>query len=76
MEAILNDMVTGNITWITAILWYFVALVIGICSGAIGGMMIGAEHMGKELAAMMGGLFGPVAAAPGVLVAIIILILI
>lgn len=73
MENILSDLGTGNITILTAIIWYCVAFVIGAAGGAIGGIIVGGEHLGKELAAMMGGFFGPIAAAPGVLLGLIVL---
>jgi hypothetical protein len=73
MDSIINDFAAGNITWPTGIIWYVIALIIGAAAGAVGGMIIGAEHMGKELAAMMGAFFGPIAAAPGVAVAAIVL---
>ncbi len=76
MDSILNDLASGQISWLTGTIWYVIALIIGVIAGAIGGMIIGAEHLGKELAAMMGGFFGPIAAAPGVLLAILILLFI
>ncbi len=76
MDNILDAMMAGDITLITVILWYIVALVLGAVGGAIGGMLVGGEHMGNELAAMMGAFFGPIAAAPGVLLALIVLLFI
>lgn len=76
MESFINDLVSGNITWLTGITWYVIALIIGAASGAVGGVIIGAKHMGSELAAMMGAFFGPIAAAPGILVALIVLLFI
>jgi len=73
VESIWNDLVSGNITIITGIIWYCVAFVAGAIGGAIGGILVGGEHLGKELAAMMGGFFGPIAAAPGVLLGLIAL---
>ncbi len=73
MESIGNDLISGNLTVITGIIWYIVAYVIGTAGGAIGGILVGGEHLGKELAAMMGGFFGPIAAAPGVLLGLIAL---
>jgi len=76
VEEIINSLMAGEITLITGILWYIIALVIGAIGGAVGGMIVGGKHMGYELAAMMGCFFGPMAAAPGVLIALIILLFI
>ncbi len=70
-----ESLTTGEITLTTCILGPTIALIFGAIGGAIGGIIIGGEHLGKELAAMMGGFFGPIAAVPGVLVALIILYL-
>lgn len=47
------------------------ALALGVAAsifgGAVGGVMIGGKHLGNELAAMMGGFYGPLAGAGGVL---------
>jgi hypothetical protein len=73
VEGIFNSLLTGEITLITCAIWYCIALAIGAAGGAIGGIIVGGEHLGNDLAAMMGGFFGPLAAAPGVLLALIIL---
>ena len=73
MESIINELITGQINWGTGAVWYVIALIIGAIGGAIGGIIVGGEHLGKELAAMLGAFYGPMAAAPGVLVALIIL---
>ncbi len=52
------------------------ALVASLIGGAIGGMIVGGKHLGNELAAMMGGFYGPMAAVPGAILALIILALI
>lgn len=76
MDEIINALMTGEITLITCIIWYIIAMIIGAIGGAVGGMIVGGKHMGYELAAMMGSFFGPMAAAPGVLIALIILLFI
>jgi hypothetical protein len=44
------------------------ALVLALAAGAVSGLKIGANALGKELAALMGAFFGPTAALPAVLV--------
>jgi hypothetical protein len=48
-------------------------LVLALAAGAASGMKIGAEALGKELAAMMGAFYGPTAALPAVLLGLLIL---
>ena len=76
MEAIINSLMAGEITLITCIFWFIIAMILGAIGGAIGGIIVGGKHMGNELATMMGSFFGPMAAAPGVLIALIILLFI
>jgi len=76
VEAIINSLMAGEITLITGILWCIIAIIFGAIGGAIGGIIVGGKHMGNELAAMMGSFFGPIAAVPGVIIALIILMFI
>jgi hypothetical protein len=52
-----------------------IALVIGITAsiagGALGGVLVGGRHLGNELAAMMGGFYGPLAGSGGVALALV-----
>jgi hypothetical protein len=54
-----------------------IALVIGIAAsvagGALGGILVGGKALGNELAAMMGGFYGPLAGSGGVAVALVAL---
>lgn len=60
--------------------WSLAALAIGVLAslagGALAGIAIGGKQFGLELATQMGGLFGLLAGAPGIVVAVIILALI
>jgi hypothetical protein len=49
------------------------ALALSLVGGALSGMKIGAEALGKELAAMMGAFFGPTAVLPAVLLGLAVL---
>jgi hypothetical protein len=46
---------------------------LALAGGAASGLKIGAAALGKELAALMGALFGPTAALPAVLVGLSVL---
>ena len=48
-------------------------VVLAAAAGAISGMKIGAEATGKELAAMLGALYGPTAVLPAVVMGLVIL---
>jgi len=49
------------------------ALVLALAAGAASGLNIGAEALGKELAAMMGAFYGPTAVVPAAMVGLVIL---
>lgn len=48
------------------------SVVLALVGGAASGLKIGAEALGKELAALMGAFFGPTAAVPAVLIGLAI----
>lgn len=74
-QTIFHELAEGRITWSTAGISCVVALACGALGGALGGVLVGGKHIGYGLAAMMGVFFGPIAALPGVLVALIALLL-
>ena len=49
------------------------ALVLALAGGAASGLKIGADALGKELAAMMGAFFGPTAVLPAAVIGLVIL---
>jgi hypothetical protein len=55
-----------------AILAIVIALVASIGGGAIGGVAIAGKDLGRELAATMGGFYGPLAGVGGVFLGIIV----
>lgn len=54
-------------------LWTVVAAALAMAGGAMAGMWLAGKDLGQPLAAMMGAMFGPVAAVPGILLGLIIL---
>lgn len=72
-QIFISDLVTGEITILTAIFWLGVASGISIIAGAIGGMWLAGKDLGYSLAAMIGGLFGPAGVIPAVIVGLAIL---
>ncbi|MDY7006008.1 MAG: hypothetical protein SWX82_19280 [Cyanobacteriota bacterium] len=72
-QIFISDLVTGEITILTAIFWLGVASGISIIAGAIGGIWLAGKDLGYSLAAMIGGLFGPAGVIPAVIVGLAIL---
>lgn len=60
-------------TVLTLLGLFLLALVLALAAGAASGLKIGAEALGKELAAMMGAFYGPTAVLPAALVGLVIL---
>ena len=60
-------------TVVTLVGLIVLAALLALVAGAASGLKIGAQALGKELAAMMGAFFGPTAALPAVLVGLPIL---
>jgi len=56
-----------------ALLWLVIAFVAAMAGGALAGLRLAGKDLGAELAALMGAMFGPTAAVPGVLVGLIVL---
>jgi hypothetical protein len=75
MQAILLELAEGHITWATGALLCLAALAVGALGGAVSGILVGGKHIGYGLSAMMGTVFGPIAALPGVLLALVALLL-
>ncbi len=68
-----SNLANGEITILTAIFWLGVASGISIIGGAIGGILLAGKDLGYNLAAMIGGLFGPAGVIPAVVVGLAIL---
>jgi hypothetical protein len=75
MQALVQQLASGNVTWLTGVVFCVAALALGALGGAFGGVLVGGRHIGYGLAAMMGTFFGPIAALPGILVALVLVLL-
>ena len=64
---------TIPLTAVTIILWTLIAIIVSIAAGALAGMQLAGKDLGNSLAALMGAMYGPVAAVPGILVGLIVL---
>ncbi len=74
-QTIFQELAEGRISWSTGVIFCVAALACGALGGALGGVLVGGKHIGYGLAAMMGVFFGPIAALPGVVVALVALVL-
>ncbi|MEA5499323.1 hypothetical protein VB834_09680 [Limnoraphis robusta Tam1] len=68
-----HDLLAGEITLLTGIVWLAVAGAVSILGGAIGGILLARKDLGFGLSAMIGGLFGPVGVLPAIALGLIVL---
>ena len=54
---------------------FVVGAIASLIGGALGGVAVGGKSLGNELAAMMGGCFGPLAGVAGLIVGLAVLFL-
>lgn len=76
MEEILNQLATGQLGVFTIAIWTFLAFLLAMGGGAVAGVRLAGKDLGNELAALMGAMFGPTGAVPGILLGLIILALV
>lgn len=69
-------MESGDLTIIGAAIALAVGTAASLVGGALGGVVIGGKALGNELAALMGGFYGPLAGVPGLVVGSIVLALV
>lgn len=69
----MQPLAAGQLNAFSILSWTIFSIVVSVGAGAIAGVVLAGRDLGNSLAAMMGGMFGPVAAAPGILVALIVL---
>lgn len=69
----LTNLVTGDINLMTGLVWLGIATALSIVGGAIGGVLLAGKDLGYQLAAMIGGLFGPAGVIPAVMLGLVVL---
>lgn len=67
------NLMMGEITLVTGLLWLVVAAIISVVGGAIGGVLLAGKDIGYQLSAMLGSLLGPAGVIPAVAVGLILL---
>jgi len=70
---VMLELATGRLTIVTIVMWTLLSIVLSVAAGAIAGLALARKDLGASLAALMGAMFGPVAAVPGILAALIVL---
>lgn len=75
MDSILQQLCSGEVTAVSGLIWLLIASVFSIIGGAVAGLVLAGKDLGNDLASMMGGMFGPTAAVPAVLVGLVVLCL-
>jgi len=73
MESIVHSLQVGEINLVTILLWVLLGLLCASGAGAVSALKLAGKDIGNELALMMGSVFGPVGAVPGVIVGLVIL---
>ncbi len=69
----LTSLAVGDINLITGLAWLAVAAALSVIGGAIGGVLLAGKDLGYQLAAIIGGLFGPAGVIPAVLLGLVVL---
>ena len=69
----LTQQLASALTGGAIVLWTLLALAMSTAGGALAGMKLGGKDLGSSLAALMGAMYGPVAAVPGILLGLIVL---
>lgn len=69
----LTSLTAGDLNLMTGFVWFLVAIALSMVGGAIGGMILAGKDLGYELAALLGGFFGPTGVIPGIILGLIVL---
>ncbi|MBW4597383.1 MAG: hypothetical protein KME46_31930 [Brasilonema angustatum HA4187-MV1] len=68
-----TSLIAGDLNLMTGFVWFLVATALSMIGGAIGGIILAKEDLGYELAALLGGFFGPAGVIPGIILGLIVL---
>jgi hypothetical protein len=73
VQNLVQPLADGHLNAASILVWTVVSIVLSVAAGAISGVVLAGKDLGNDLAALIGAMFGPVAAAPGILSALIVL---
>jgi len=70
---VMLELASGRLTIVTIVMWTLLSIVLSVAAGGVAGLVLARKDLGASLAALMGAMYGPVAAVPGILAALIVL---
>jgi hypothetical protein len=73
VQDLISSFLNGEINLATGLIWLAIALPFAIAGGAIGGIILAGKDLGLRLSAMIGGLFGPAAVIPAMILGLLAL---
>lgn len=73
MELMQQNLASGQLDLLSALVCLALAVAFGAGGGALGGMKLGGQFIGNKLSAVMGMTFGIIAALPGIILGLIVL---
>jgi len=73
MQALMTQLASGHLDALTVVIWTVIAALLAMVGGATAAVRLAGKDLGNDLAALLGAMFGPVGAVPGILLALIIL---
>jgi hypothetical protein len=76
MDSLSQQLADGQLTAATAMVFLGIALVLSVAGGAAAGIALAGKDLGHQLAALMGGMFGPTAVLPAAVIGLVVLRLI
>jgi hypothetical protein len=73
VQDLISSFLNGDINLATGLIWLAIAIPFAVAGGAIGGILLAGKDLGNQLAAMIGGLFGPAAVIPAAVLGLLVL---
>jgi hypothetical protein len=73
VQNLISSFLNGEINFATGLIWLAFAIPFAVVGGAIGGVLLAGKDLGVQLAAMIGGLFGPAAVIPATVLGLLAL---
>jgi hypothetical protein len=70
---VMLELESGRLTIVTSVMRPLLSIGGSVAGGALAGLVLARKDLGASLAALMGAMYGPVAAVPGILAALIVL---
>jgi hypothetical protein len=72
-QDLLTSLAAGELNFQTGLVWVIIATIFSMIGGAIGGIILAGKDLGYQLAAILGGIFGPAGVIPAVILGLVVL---